>query len=152
MNWHERTYLAYIALLRIYMGGYLLWQGINKYQRNFPASDWLGRQVGDINHPNIYGWYQEFLQNFVAPHQELFGYLVTFGEMIVGASLLLGLFTRASACIALFMVLNYYFGPGAIRGGVVMAQQQTFLLCLLIIMLSGAGRTLGLDGWFFKRR
>ena len=151
MNWHERTHLVYLALLRIYIGGYLLWLGIEKYQQNFARGDWIRRQIGDTHHPNIYGWYQDFLNNYVEKHQELFGFLVVSGEIVLGACLLLGLFTRTSAFIALFMLLNYYFGPGAIRGGVVAAQQQLFSLCLLVIMLSGAGRTLGLDGWFFRR-
>ena len=152
MNWHERTHLAYLALLRIYIGGYLLWQGVTKYQRNFPRSDWLRRQIGDTHHPNIYGWYQEFLNQYVAQNQELFGFLVMSGEIVLGACLLLGVFTRASALVALLMLINYYFGPGAIRGGIVAAHQQLFCLCLLVIMLSGAGRTLGFDGWVFKRR
>jgi hypothetical protein len=54
--------------------------------------------------------------------------------------------TRFSALIALFMLINYYLGPGMARGGVSMAQQQIFIVALIIIFLSNAGRSLGLDG------
>ena len=33
MNLKERTYLGYIAILRIYVGYYFLWQGYRKYER-----------------------------------------------------------------------------------------------------------------------
>ena len=86
------------------------------------------------------------------PHSELFGYLVTFGEIAVGACLLLGLLTRFSALVGVFMVINYYLGPGMARGGAVIAQQQTFIIVLAIFVLSNPGRTLGLDGLLFGAR
>lgn len=54
--------------------------------------------------------------------------------------------TRFNALIALFMLINYYLAPGMARGGVSLAQQQIFIVALIIIFLSNAGRTLGLDG------
>jgi uncharacterized membrane protein YphA (DoxX/SURF4 family) len=63
--------------------------------------------------------------------------------------LLLGLLTRLSAFVGIFMVTNYMLGPGMARGGALFANQQIFILSLLIILLSGAGRTLGLDGVMF---
>jgi len=39
MNLKERTYLWYIALLRIYVGYYMLIQGIRKFQRDFPKGE-----------------------------------------------------------------------------------------------------------------
>ena len=38
MNLKERTYLWYIAPLRIYVGYYMLQQGIRKFQRIFRAA------------------------------------------------------------------------------------------------------------------
>jgi thiosulfate dehydrogenase [quinone] large subunit len=149
MNLKERTYLWYIVPLRLYVGYYLLQQGIRKYQRGFPHSDWIGRQIGDLDKVDLYTWYKVFLTDYVVPNRELFGYLVTVGEIAVGACLLLGLFTRLSAIVGLFMLVNYYLGPGMARGGVSMAQQQMFIVSLAIILLSNPGRTLGLDGLIF---
>lgn len=149
MNFKERTYLWYIAVLRIYVGYYMLAQGIRKFHRDFPKGDWIGRQIGDIATLDLYPWYKTILQNYVVPHSELFGYLVTAGEIAVGAGLLLGLLTRTSAAIGLFMWVNYYLGPGMARGGATLAQQQTFIIALAIFILSNPGRTLGLDGLLF---
>jgi uncharacterized membrane protein YphA (DoxX/SURF4 family) len=150
MNLKERTYLWYLSVLRIYVGYYLLLQGIRKYQRDFPKGDWIGRQIGDIATLDLYPWYKAFLQNYVVPHSELFGYLVMLGEISVGACLLFGLFTRFSSGIGLFMLINYYLGPGMARGGASLAQQQTFIVALVIFVLANPGRTLGLDGLLFS--
>ena len=80
----ERTYLWYIALLRIYIGYYMLQQGIRKFQRDFPRGDWIGRQIGDLATIDLYPWYKKFLVDTVVPHQELFGYLVMYGEILSG--------------------------------------------------------------------
>jgi len=150
MNLKERTYLWYLAVLRIYVGYYLLFQGIRKFQRDFPKGDWIGRQIGDLATLDLYPWYKNFLQSYVVPHSELFGYLVMIGEIAVGACLLLGLFTRVNALVGLFMLINYYLGPGTARGGAMIAQQQTFIILLAIFVLANPGRTLGLDGLLFR--
>jgi len=149
MNLREHTYLWYLAVLRIYVGYYMLLQGVRKFQRDFPTGDWIGRQIGDLNTLELYPWYKKFLLDYVVPHHELFGYLVMVGEIAVGACLLLGLFTRWSALIGLFMMVNYYLGPGIARGGATLAQQQTFIVALAIFALANPGRTLGLDGLLF---
>jgi thiosulfate dehydrogenase [quinone] large subunit len=84
------------------------------------------------------------------PHSELFGYLIMFGEIAVGACLLLGLFTRLTALVGLFMLVNYYLGPGTARGGSLLAQQHIFIIALVIFVLANPGRTLGLDGLLFS--
>ena len=150
MHFKEKTYLWYIALLRIYVGYYLLTQGIRKFQRDFPRGDWIGRQIGDLTNLELYSWYKKFLSEMVLPHQELFGYLVMLGEIAVGLCLLLGLFTRFATCVGLFMLVNYYLGPGMARGGAPMAQQQTFIVALIVFLLSNPGRALGLDGLIFR--
>jgi uncharacterized membrane protein YphA (DoxX/SURF4 family) len=150
MNVKERTYLAYIAVLRIYVGYYLLSQGLRKIQRDFPKGDWIGRQIGDIATLDLYPWYKVFLLDYVVPHREFFGYLVMTGEVAVGACLLVGLLTRFAACVGLFMLVNYYLGPGTAKGGVMLAQQQMFIIALAIFVLSNPGRSLGLDGLLFS--
>jgi uncharacterized membrane protein YphA (DoxX/SURF4 family) len=151
MNLKERTYLWYLAVLRIYIGFYILSQGLRKFQRNFPKGDWIGREIGDLHTVDLYPWYKKFLVEYVAPHHELFGQLVMTGEIAVGGCLLVGFLTRASAAVGLFMLINYYLGVGMARGGATLAQQQTFIVTLAIFVLAGPGRTLGLDGLVFSK-
>ena len=151
MNLKERTYLWYIAVLRIYVGFYILQQGVRKFLRDFPKGDWIGRQIGDLASIDIYPWYRRFLFDYVEPHREFVGYLVMIGEIAVGACLLLGFCTRFATAVGLFMLLNYFFGPGMARGGATLAQQQTFIALMVIFILANPGRTLGLDRLFGGR-
>ena len=116
MNSKERTYLWYIVIVRLYVGYYLLQQGTLKYLRGFPQSDWISRSIGDLNKIEIFDWYRSFFINVVAPHRELFGYLVMSGEILIGLCLVLGLLTRFSSIMGIFVLLNYYFGPGMAKG------------------------------------
>jgi uncharacterized membrane protein YphA (DoxX/SURF4 family) len=151
MNLSERTYLWHVVLMRLWIGYYMFDQGYKKFGRDFSHGDWIGRNIGDLSKLEIYPWYQKFLADVVVPHSELFGNLVTWGEILVGACLILGLLTRWSSFVGLFMMVNYFFGPGMARGGAMMAQQETFAGAFLMFILSGPGRTLGLDGLFFRR-
>ena len=152
MNLKGKTYLFYIVILRLWIGYYFLQQGTRKFLHGFANSDWIGRQIGDLATIDIYSWYRSFLITIVNHHQVLFGYLITWGEIMVGLCLLLGIFTRISSLIGLFIVLNFFFGPGMAKGGASFAQQQTFLVTLVVFILSNPGQTLGLDGFLFKRR
>ncbi|MBI2211233.1 MAG: DoxX family membrane protein [Deltaproteobacteria bacterium] len=152
LNASERTYLAFLLPLRLWIGGYLLYQGIRKYLRDFSHADWIKAQIGDLDKVELYAWYKSFLVDVVAPNRELFGTLVMYGEILVGLCLVLGLLTRFSSAVGLFMLLNYYFGPGMARGGAVLGQQQTFIVSLVVLLLTNPGRTLGVDGFLFKRK
>jgi thiosulfate dehydrogenase (quinone) large subunit len=121
MNLKNQTYLWHIVILRFYIGYYLLQQGIGKYLRDMPHSDWITRQIGDMDNAKIYPWYKSFLINIVVPHRELFGYLVMSGEILIGLCLVLGLLTRFASIVGLFQLLNYYFGPGMAKGGSTLA-------------------------------
>jgi thiosulfate dehydrogenase [quinone] large subunit len=151
MNFKEKTYLWYLLPLRLWIGFYLLQQGLRKYQRDFPHSDWVARQIGNLAEVDLYPWYKSFLENVVIPNKEIFGYLVMTGEILVGLCILLGLLTRFSAIVGLFMIINYFFGPGMARGGATLGQQQTFIASLIVILLANPGRVLGLDGWLFRK-
>lgn len=152
MNLKERTYLWYLSVLRIYVGFYMLSQGWRKFQRDFPKGDWIGRQIGDLTTVVLLPWYRKFLAGSVAPHHELFGWLVVIGEISVGVCLLVGFLTRWSVLVGLFMLINYYLGVGMARGGATSAQQQTFIILLAVFVLARPGQTLGLDGLLFGPR
>jgi hypothetical protein len=48
------------------------------------------------------------------------------------------------------MLVNYYLGVGMARGGAMVAQQQTFILLLVMFLLANPGRTLGVDALLFR--
>jgi uncharacterized membrane protein YphA (DoxX/SURF4 family) len=88
----------------------------------------------------------------VVPHRELFGYLVTYGEILIGICLVVGLFTRFSSAVGMFQLANYILGPGMARGRSTLAQSETFFIAMIVLFLSNPGRTLGLDALLFRRK
>lgn len=57
--------------------------------------------------PAVQGWYATFLQSFVLPNAATFAYFVTFGEVLVGIALILGILTGIASFFGVFMNLNY---------------------------------------------
>lgn len=152
LNLGERTYVGYVVILRVWIGSYMLYQGIRKYQRDFPHSDWIGRQIGKVGEIDIFSWYKDFLSNVVLPNQELFGYLVMSGEILIGLCLILGLLVRLCSAVGIFQLANYALGPGMARGGATLANSETFLIAMIVLFLTNPGRTLGIDGFLFRKK
>ncbi len=99
-------------------------------------------------------FYRPFLSHVVLPHAIFFGYVVGILELWIAASLLLGLWVRATSVIgALFMVnlvLSTWWAPGhgvplwRYFGSELDAIPLLFLF--LIFFATDAGKTWGLDG------
>lgn len=112
------TKFAWVWLIvRVYIG----WLWLEAGWEKIGEATWVGSQAGTalngfINHaiilasgahPQVLGWYATFLQNWVVPHAVLFSYLVTYGEVLVGVALILGVMTGKAAFWGGFMNLNY---------------------------------------------
>lgn len=79
------------------------------------------------SHPNVQGWYADFLKTFVLPHAGLWAYLITFGELAVGLGLLVGCLTGIAAFFGLAMNLNYLLA-GAISTNPILGVLALFLI------------------------
>ena len=108
------------------------------------------KRVAEFAADNPVDWYKAFLQNTVLPHASLFATLQTYGEVVVGLGLILGLFTRLTAIIGLVLSLNYGLATQWMTFG-----QQGFHLLLItsmvIFLVAGAGRAWGLDAVLLPR-
>ncbi|MEO8065836.1 MAG: DoxX family protein [Candidatus Doudnabacteria bacterium] len=124
-------------VVRVYVG-YEWWiAGWDKF--NNPV--WVGPQAGTaitgfLNgalqkttgaHPDVSGWYSSFISEFALHHTVLFSYIVTYGELLVGAALILGVFTGIAAFFGTFMNLNYLFA-GTVSTNPVLLLLQLFLI------------------------
>jgi thiosulfate dehydrogenase [quinone] large subunit len=89
--------------------------------------------------PDVSGWYASFLNHVALPHAVLFSYLVSYGELIVGILLILGLLTGIAAFFGAFMNLNYLFA------GTVSINPLLALLGLLLILAWRIAGFYGLD-------
>jgi thiosulfate dehydrogenase [quinone] large subunit len=95
-------------------------------------------------------FYQEFVRQVLIPHASVFAALVTWGELLIGISLMLGLLTRLSAVAALLLAVNYMFAKGD-WFWTPSSNDAAFVAISLGLVLGAAGRTLGLDALLARR-
>lgn len=124
-------------IIRLYVGYEWIHAGWSKITN--PA--WVGPEAGKSitgflagaiakstgEHPAVSGWYAEFLNNVAIPNASLFSYTVAFGEFLVGAALILGLFTGIAAFFGAFMNMNFLFA-GAVSSNPILFLGQLFLI------------------------
>ena len=148
----NRTYAFWLALLRIAVGGSWLLHGIPKFTTAMfmPPTGFMGKMIAE-NVANSHGRYHDFLANVVTPNIGLFAELVRLGEVVAGALLLLGLFSRLGGLLGMFLMANYMLTQGEMWSlqGWATLDGAMFILCAINVVLP-TGRSLGLD-WFLAR-
>jgi thiosulfate dehydrogenase (quinone) large subunit len=98
---------------------------------------------GTGHDPISYDWYRSFIQLLIDTNsQTWFGGLVAVGEVLIGLSLILGLFTWFGALMGGFMNWNYLMAGTASVNGLYLV-----LSFLLVLAWKVAGYW-GLDRWF----
>jgi thiosulfate dehydrogenase [quinone] large subunit len=139
---------AALALLRVYLGVIFLIAAIPKVMEDFTPglTAFLQRRAMEQSHL----FYRQFLQEVVLPNAWLFAGLVTWGELLVGVSLILGLMTRLSATVALLLSLNSMFANGA-WPWTPSSHDAAFAAMSLALVMGAAGRTFGLDSILARR-
>lgn len=136
------------ALLRILIGGGFLYLGIAKLLDAGFLFGGLMHHLRDAGAP--FPIYEQFLLRFVEFNQEEWAYAAIGGEILVGLSLLLGLWVSAGTLGGIFLVLN--FALATTWGNVPLLLAHVGLLAILILLgCCGGGLTWGCDGWLVQR-
>ena len=139
--WKYRDMAIWLVFLRLIVGFEWLFAGIHKVP-DFPQS--MQYILPNFAADNPYNWMVYLINNAFLPHAELLGYLVMIGEIIVGALLILGLFTNFAAIGSIFLNFIFFFASGHLS-------ESTFSINWIliaigfIILLSPGSKHLGLD-------
>jgi thiosulfate dehydrogenase (quinone) large subunit len=139
---------AALALLRVYLGAVFLIAAVPKLHDEFTPGLTAFIQGKAMEQSHLF--YREFLQGVVLPNAQLFARLVTWGELLIGILLLLGLMTRLAAAVALLLTANYMLAKGA-WPWTPSSNDAAFVIISLAIMIGAAGRTFGLDSMLARR-
>jgi thiosulfate dehydrogenase [quinone] large subunit len=150
-NFKQSTYLGYLAILRIAVGYHFLTAALPKVTEKFLMGHMLAEELAKTALKDPFAWHRAFILGFVVPHAHSFSYLVAFGELAIGISLLLGCLVRISALFGAFHNLNILLSIAIANGGPQLGINRIFIFLQLIFVLSSAGRSLGLDGLLKKR-
>ncbi len=149
-HFRQRTYLVYLALPRIVAGWFFFQFGFQKFNSRFLSGQQLSRQLAAAaNDP--WAWHRGFILNTVAPHAHLFAYIVSFGEMAIGLSLMAGLLVRLSSLFGLFHNLNIYFAIALPNGGPQVGLNRIYIALEIVFIFASAGRALGVDAILEQR-
>jgi thiosulfate dehydrogenase [quinone] large subunit len=142
-------------IVRLYVG----WEWLRSGWEKFTSPLWNGAQAGtavrgflngalqktNTVNPDVSGWYAYFINHVALPHAALFSYLVTYGEILVGVLLILGLLTGIAAFFGTFMNLNYLFA------GTVSINPLLGLLGLFLILAWRVAGWYGLDRYVLPK-
>ncbi|HEY4973183.1 MAG TPA: DoxX family membrane protein [Steroidobacteraceae bacterium] len=139
----ERIPLGYLVPLRLLCGLILVLEGWGKLQHGWlHGTPLLGTLDGWMEANKPYAFFVPVVQSARA-HPKIFGALITFGELSIGLSMLLGLLTRLFAFLGALMLFSFVFGAGQ---GLAPPGNALLMGALFVIfILAPPGRVLGLD-------
>jgi len=135
-------------VIRLYLGYSWVTAGWHKVADGFDASGFLKgaiakSQAAEGANPVVQAWWGSFLENFALPNVGLFNFLVSYGELLVGLALILGLATIFAATMG--MLMNFAF----ILSGTISTSPNMLILEFVLVALGGAyAGYIGVDYWF----
>ena len=133
---------AALVLLRIYLGLAFLVQGIQLLQGSASGDPPAAiTPAGLEQSPPLL---RQFLQDVVLPHAHAVGLIFTWGELLVGICLILGLLTRLWAAAALLLSVTYMM-VDARWAWTPYSSGASFAVISLALLIGAAGRTSGID-------
>lgn len=139
---------AALVLLRIYLGLIFLVAAWPKLRHDFTPrlTEFLQTVALEKGQP----FYQGFVERVVLPNASFFAGVVTWGELLVGVTLLLGLVTRFSAVVAMILAVNCMFAEGD-WFWTPSSNDAAFAMISVALLIGAAGRTFGFDTWLARR-
>jgi uncharacterized membrane protein YphA (DoxX/SURF4 family) len=133
----------WVSLLRIYLGAFFFYAVSSKLTYHFFKT--FHYKLDFFLSHNPLAFYDFFLANVAIPHSFLFAILVVMGELVAGICLFFGFFTRFGSIVGVFLNLNYLLAMYWISPAN-LGINLTFIVCEIVIMMSDAGKILGVDG------
>jgi thiosulfate dehydrogenase [quinone] large subunit len=141
----ESSHVRLLALvpLRLFAGWALLKSGLGMVRAHWLTEPKLATEVGAwVERGAPFGWFVPFLKGTVLTHASLFSYLVVWGEILVGAALLVGLFTRLAALFGLAMAVSFVLAQGELPAA---TPAWAFVAICFTLLVTNPGRVLGID-------
>jgi thiosulfate dehydrogenase [quinone] large subunit len=142
-------HLVPISFLRIFLGYYYFESALQKYSGDFLIKPKIAESISEylpLSHAPE--WYKIIISSQFIPQWQFLAFLITGFEFAIGISYLFGYVVRPMALIGIFLSANMIFILGPQTEDI----QKTFLAIHFVMAWIGAGRCLGVDYYFFKRR
>lgn len=135
-------------IIRVYVG----WQWVQAGWEKLYSGTWgsgkeltgfVAGAVGKTHgaHAAVQGWYGSFLHGIIAPAIPFWTFVISWGELLVGIALILGLLTGIAAFFGSFMNLNYMLA------GTTSTNPFLFVLATWLVLSWRVAGWWGLDRW-----
>jgi thiosulfate dehydrogenase [quinone] large subunit len=142
-------HLLPISFLRVFLGYYYLNIALNNYQGDYLIRPRIAQQITDaIPTLQIPEWYRMFLENVVVPQWQVFAFLLLGLQFAIAVSYLVGYVVRPVAVLAMLLSFQMLIFGGSGTADL----HKTFIAIHFVMAWVGAGRCLGFDYYFYKRR
>lgn len=142
------THLWPITLLRVYTGVFFVEHGFGKL-RNPDFADGLAGFV-NARLDQCFGFMRPFLESVVLPNNGFFAVMVSWGEFLIGLSLIVGLATRYASVAGAVMMTIFWFTKGQ---GFLDGQNHDVIWLMIFVVLAAvhAGRMHSVDAMLADR-
>lgn len=143
-------HLLPIAFLRVFIGYYYVNQALLNIHGEFLQKPYLAENIRNfLPRSTASDWYRAILETVVIPNWQYFAYAITIAQVMIGFSYVVGYMVRPLSLLGIILTFNLMIALGPHQGEL----QTTFLLILHFTLgWLGAGRCLGFDYFFYKRR
>lgn len=143
-------HLLPVAFLRVFLGYYYFNQALLQLGSDFLTHAYLAEDIRNhLPRSTAPEWYKSFLETIVIPNWQIFASAITAIQLVIGISYILGYLVRPTSFLAIVLGLNMMLALGQ-------AQSELQVAFVLVVHFTlgwlGAGRCLGLDYYFYKRR
>lgn len=136
-----------LAIIRIWLGIKWTLAGFEKVTAH-PAFTPAGFLTGAVKNPvmdpsgaQAYPWFTHMTQSVFLPNAKILGFMVSWGELLIGLGLIFGCLTTAAVFFA--MVMNFTY---LLSGTISVNPEYIFLEIFLIVAGFNASK-IGLDYW-----
>jgi thiosulfate dehydrogenase [quinone] large subunit len=136
--------LPFTLLLRLAMGWIFVWSGFDKLVTDWTSAGFL---VNSTSGP-LQGWFMNLGTNSAAV--DVINGLVISGQILIGLTLILGVFTRFSLFWAGVMIFMFYIAQFPPASNPFLDQHIVYIVVFFLLGALGAGRILGLDALIEK--
>ena len=139
------------TVLRLWLGWNWLVSGLGKVQ----SSAWVGADAGTAitgflggalsraggEAPSVTGWYAWLIEHVFLPNAVVMSYMVSFGELLIGIALILGILTGFSAFMGGFMNASF------LLAGTLSSNPVMFIVATWLVLAWRVAGFWGLDYW-----
>lgn len=142
-------HLLPISFLRIFLGYYYFDLTLKDWRQfNLGVGGYADIFVEALNKNHIPQWFRLLLSEQIIPHWQIYAFIFIGLQLAVAISYMVGYVVRSTSALALVLcAINMFVFPTEME-----MFFKLLICCHAVLAWVGAGRCLGLDYYFYRRR